>query len=116
ERDLNLFLAAIENYAHETGDETQERQFRSRHKFLAGLLEHDLIRESRLILGRDVRRSLRKDIHELGLSPALYRTHPGTSVVALDCGSFQMIEGTHNFTLRFFEGEPLSVLTNHGKR
>lgn len=116
ERDLNLFLAAIEQYAHETGDETQVRQFRSRHKFLLGLLEHDIIRESRLILGRDVRRALREQIHELGINPALYRTHTGTSIIALDCGTFQMIEGTHNFTLRFFQGDPLSILRNHAKR
>lgn len=116
ERDLNLFLAAIEQYAHETGDETQVRQFRSRHKFLLGLLEHDIIRESRLILGRDVRRALREQIHELGINPALYKTHSGTSIIALDCGAFQMVEGTHNFTLRFFQGDPLSILTNHAKR
>lgn len=105
EEDLRLFLRAIERFGVETANDPLNRLFPGRKTFLWGLYELGLVKETRLIVGQNVRRRLgnylkpgfRTDIAEL-------RDRPDTSLIAIDCGSFSLVEGSHNAKLWIFEG------------
>lgn len=105
EEDLRLFLRAIERFGAETANDPLNRLFPGRKTFLWGLYELGIVKETRLIVGQNVR-------HRLGnyLKPGFrteiadLRDKPDTSLIAIDCGSFSLVEGSHHVKLWIFDG------------
>ncbi len=114
--DLRLFLRALEQYGVESGDPAIQRMFPGRKYFLEGLDKQKLIRNSRLMLGGNaakiVKRILGGEIKTsfTGLSGDL----SGTAVIYLDCGSFHILEGSHSFSFWIFLERPSMELVDYG--
>src|SRR5699024_3971830 len=111
--DLRLFLDSIERFAETTGNPVMNRLFPGRKTFLWGLYELGYVKETRLIVGRDVRDDLRRR-----LSPEMLRSlarlqgrgRESTSLIAIDCGPFFLVEGSHNVKLWIFVGPRVDEL------
>lgn len=114
--ELELFLGSIENFGHETGDEAQVRMYKDRKLFLEGLLDHGIVRETRLLMGSQVRHWVRGQLADIPADIALYRTGTTQSIIIMDCGNFQLIEGSHNFSLRLYAGGPFPILHKRAER
>ncbi|MGF0116028.1 EH signature domain-containing protein [Promicromonospora sp. Marseille-Q5078] len=111
--DLRTFLAAVELFGIENGNVDLQRMFPQRQRFLMGLYESGLVRSTRLILGEDVRATVRR-VTNLGLYdvPRFADPRRDTAIVFVDCGDFHLVEGSHNFKLHVYLGEPEPVLTD----
>lgn len=114
--DLRLFLGAIEEYGKQYGDGALNRMFPARKKFLEGLYEHGIIRNTRLMLGRSTASTVKK---VLGKSMATNFIKLSDSsmndkaVIYLDCGDFHIIEGSHEFKLWIYMGLPSARLSDY---
>ncbi|RDL46192.1 hypothetical protein DN730_03915 [Marinomonas piezotolerans] len=114
--DLRLFLGAIEEYGKQSGDDALNRMFPARKKFLEGLYEHGIIRNTRLMLGQSAATTVKK---VLGKSMTtsfikLSDSHMNDkAVIYLDCGEFHIIEGSHQFKLWIYTGLPSSRLSDY---
>ncbi|MEL0638496.1 EH signature domain-containing protein [Marinomonas sp. TI.3.20] len=114
--DLRLFLGAIEEYGKQSGDEALNRMFPARKRFLEGLYEHGIIRNTRLMLGNKaastVKRVLGKSMttNFIKLSDS---SMTDKAVIYLDCGDFHIIEGSHEFKLWIYMGLPSIRLSDY---
>ncbi|KVX03059.1 EH signature domain-containing protein [Shewanella frigidimarina] len=112
--DLRLFLGAIEEYANSTGDESLNRMFPARKRFLEGLYEHGFVRNARLMLGYQAASAVKKVLGtSLTTSYIQLKSMPQTSIIYLDCGDFHIVEGSHNFKLWIYMGLPSERVTNY---
>ncbi len=114
--DLRLFLEAVETYARETHNQDMIRMFPARKKFLWGLYEQGLIRETRVILGSQARASVQHQLGRLRVDVATLQKAHDTAIIYVDCGRFHMVEGSHLFKLWVYDGRPVDLLTDRGKR
>jgi len=115
--DLRLFLMAVEAFGEEDGIDNLQRLFPARKRFLRGLYDTGLVKETRLILGRNakayVRRHLGKTIRsDIGS----YESGHDTAVIYLDCGDFHIVEGSHHFRMWVYLGQPDEALASRGHR
>ena len=115
--DLRLFLDAVEQYGKEAGDQDLQRMFPARKRFLEGLLNEKLVRNTRLMLGWNAERIIKRILGEdSGLSYAhLTSGMSDKAVIYIDCGQFYFIEGSHSFKLWIYLDQPDELLTNYNK-
>lgn len=112
--DLQAFLDGVADYAKTTGNEKMTRMLARRQRLLLGLYEQDLVEDVRLILGSDIRRYIERSAKFDLFEVARLRdsSKQDTAIVYLNCGSFCIIEGSHNFSIHVFIGGPLERLAN----
>lgn len=107
-QDLHLFLDAVELYGARDGNRDLGRMFPDRKRFLLGLHDEGLIRETRLFAGGSARSSIRlqlgKDLRT-DITPITGNGAPPLSAIYLDCGDFHVVEGSHNFKLWIYTGD-----------
>lgn len=107
-QDLHMFLDAVELYGERDGNEDLGRMFPDRKRFLLGLHDEGLIRETRLFAGGSARSSIRlqlgKDLRT-DITPITGNGAPQLSAIYLDCGNFHIVEGSHNFKLWVYTGD-----------
>ncbi|WP_283629101.1 EH signature domain-containing protein [Shewanella baltica] len=112
--DLRLFLGAIAEYANHTGDESLNRMFPARKRFLEGLYEHGFVRNARLMLGYQAEHTVKRVLGKsLTTSYIKLKAMPQTSIIYLDCGDFHIVEGSHNFKLWIYMGLPSEKMTDY---
>ncbi|GAB3188055.1 EH signature domain-containing protein [Nesterenkonia suensis] len=114
-RDLELFLNAYENFIESTNLDDERRMFEDRKYFIKGLLEAGMVRETRLFMGQvagDYVKTLVDRSLASSITPLLgARGEVATLVViAMDCGEFQLVEGSHNFQLWAYTGPRVEEL------
>jgi len=97
--DLELFLQALEQAAKEGADSEVERMFLPRKHFLQGLLDQDLILESKLFLGRKASDFLQRSFKPTEMPKYSQLRSSATSVIYLNLGKVHLVEGSHSFTL-----------------
>lgn len=117
--DLRLFLAAVEDFALTAESDGIQRMFPARKTFLEGLLNLGLVKETRLFMGTQAKTHLRLRLGKNVLSditPLTDSSDKETSAIYLDCGKFHLVEGTHNFRLWIYHGQPAPALTDRRKR
>lgn len=112
-RDLQLFLEAFEEFAGNQDD--IQRMFEDRKYFIEGLLEEGIIRETHLFLGSvalgHLQRRLASDLSASITEITGNRQEAGPkAVIAMDCGDFQLVEGSHNFQLWVYAEEHVEEL------
>lgn len=113
--DLALFLTLLEDHARRSGNSDMQRMLPARKKFLEGLLEENLVRNSRLILSSEAERSLRRSIHRDNLP--VFATLNGGEVcmIYLDLGTGSLIEGSHNFSARVYTDFNIPGLADYSR-
>lgn len=116
--DLQVYFDALDDYANLHGSEGMRRMLPARTTFLSGLYRSGLVREVRLILGDEVRRGMSRRPGRLPVHPARYTgtNAAETAVVVLTCEGFTVVEGSHNFQLYLYAGDPLPMLTDPRRR
>lgn len=113
--DLKLFLQALEQYGVESGKADLKRMFPARKRFLEGLYNQKLIRNTRLMLGRSaegvVKRLLGNEIK------TNFATLEGQlsdkAIIYLDCGDFYLVEGSHSFRIWVYLAPPGKMVTSY---
>jgi len=113
--DLKLFLKALEQYGIESGKADLKRMFPARKRFLEGLYEQKLIRNTRLMLGHAaegiVKRLLGDEIK------TNFATLEGTladkAIIYLDCGDFHLVEGSHSFKIWVYLAKPGTLVSSY---
>lgn len=115
--DLRLFLGAIEEYGKQSNDVALNRMFPARKRFLEGLYEHGLIRNTRLMLGYSAASMVNQILGKsLTTSYINLKGMNDKSIIYLDCGSFHLIEGSHEFKLWLYMGLPSQKLKDYSLR
>lgn len=106
--DLKLFLRAVEEYGRETNNYDLNRMFPARKAFLEGLFELDLVRRTRLMLGRKAQDNVKRILSgEMKTTFAwLGNELSDKAIIYLDCGDFHIIEGSHSFKIWVYFGLP----------
>ena len=115
--DLKLFLDAVEEYGFEAGDHALQRMFPARKRFLEGLLKESLVAGTRLMLGWQAERIIKRILGEnSGLNYAkLTGGMADKAVIYIDCGRFHLVEGSHNFKLWIYLAKPGNLPTDYTK-
>ncbi|WP_167043532.1 EH signature domain-containing protein [Salinibacterium sp. ZJ454] len=117
--DLRLFLQAVEQFGYEGNVSDLQRLFPPRKQFLWGLYESGLVRETRLILGENALGSIRRTIGKpLKTDVAAFEGNNSadTAIIFLDCGEFQIVEGSHYFKMWCYVGDPDETLIDRQRR
>lgn len=111
--DLALFLKLLEEYAIQSNNRDMSRMLPGRKKFLEGLLEENLVINSRLILSYDAARSLKRGIHRDNLPVFATVTSGEQCMIYLDLGEGKLIEGSHNFAARVYRDFDIPGLADY---
>lgn len=112
--DLRLFLEVLEQSA--SGETDIERMFRPRKKFMEGLLELELVTESRLFLSKMAEQYLLRNYKKSEL-PEYARVKSGqTSMIYINLKNrLHLVEGSHSFKIKIFKRLPSKPpITNYG--
>lgn len=104
--DLELFLKVLDQYGKDSGDEDLKRMFPSRKRFLEGLLEQELVINSRLYLTYDADHFVCRNYEKNEVPNYAIVKNGYTSMIYLQVGQLHMVEGTHNFKLWIFPKLP----------
>ena len=113
--DLRLFLQAVEQYGIDSEKYDLQRMFPARKKFLEGLFQLGVIRNTRLMLGSTALRSVKK-ILDKEIRTNFLMLESGMSdkaVIYLDCGDFHLVEGSHSFKIWTYLGLPSELLLSY---
>ena len=94
--DLRLFLEALKNYASHSGDDEIRRMFPSRKKFLEGLLDKELITNTRLYLSSGAKLYLRRNYKDEHLPNFSNIMGDSRSIIHVQLGKAHIIEGSHS--------------------
>ncbi|MFD2025063.1 EH signature domain-containing protein [Promicromonospora aerolata] len=116
--DLQVYFDALDDYATHHGTDSMRRMLPARTTFLRGLYRSGLVREVRLILGDEVRRGIMRRSRGVSIDAARYigANAAETAVVVLTCEGFTVVEGSHNFQIYLYAGDPLPMLTDPRRR
>lgn len=113
--DLKLFLQALEQYGIESGKSDLQRMFPARKRFLEGLYNQKLIRNTRLMLGRSaegiVKRLLGDEIKTNFAS--LEGGLADKAIIYVDCGDFYLVEGSHSFKIWVYLAPPGKLVPSY---
>lgn len=113
--DIRLFLEAVKAFGRKNHKTDLLRMFPDRERFLKGLLELKMVRETRLFAGPSARTAIR-EIMGTDLRTSITQITGGnyrdTAVIFMNCGDFHIIEGSHNFRMRVLRGEPPEIMAN----
>ncbi|MFT5700278.1 MAG: hypothetical protein ACI8ZB_003150 [Desulforhopalus sp.] len=93
--DLRLFLEAIRDYSDQSGDYELKRMFPARKFFLEGLLNKQLITNTRLYLSSGAVSYLRRNYKKEHL-PIFSRVDGNRSIIHVELGGVHLIEGSHS--------------------
>jgi len=106
--DLKLFLNAVEQYGIEKNKLDLQRMFPARKRFLEGLYELKLVRNTRLMLGRNAERSVKNILgDDIKVTYAeLIGSMADKAIICVDCGDFYLVEGSHSFMLWIYLANP----------
>lgn len=105
--DLQLFLKILEQSAKDGSVSDMERMFESRKIFMEGLVEQNLIFNSRLFLSSHAEAYLKSHFNKNELPEYARTSSPQTSMIYLNVGGkVHMIEGSHSFKLKLFDALP----------
>lgn len=107
-RDIELFLKAFQQYSEEKRNEDALRMFAARKVFLEGLHSLEIIRDTRLMLGRRAKGYVGKLLKETSTKYIILTdsTLADTAIIYIDCGSFYLVEGSHNFQIWVYLKQP----------
>lgn len=114
--DLRLFLEALENYSLQPGNGEIKRMFSSRKMFLEGLLDKELITNTRLYLAQGAKSYLLKNYKPEHLKN--YSTIKGDarSIIHVQLGKVQLIEGSHSCYLWIYPKlDPSAIVFDYAK-
>jgi hypothetical protein len=117
--DLRLFLEALENYSLQRGNGEIKRMFPSRKKFLEGLLDKELITNTRLYLAQGAESYLKKNYEPEHLENYNYSTIKGDarSIIHVQLGKVHLIEGSHSCYLWIYPKlDPSAIVFNYAKK
>lgn len=113
DQDLELFLRTIEEYGQRTKNETLQRMYPDRSKFLRGLQKTGLVRETRLFMPESARDFASRTLPNRVLQTiSRLEGTPDRSLIFIDCGSFHILEGSHNFKIWIYEGAVHELLSS----
>ena len=109
--DFELFLKALEDYGNNYGKADMQRMFPYRKEFLNGLLQKGIITNTRLFLTETTIQYL-KMLYKAEDLPVYTHIFGDKSLIYIEMGNVQMLEGTHSWPLRIYRSLPdnLSVL------
>ena len=112
--DLRLFLSALEQYGRESGDDSLQRMFPARKRFIEGLDKLKLVRKTRLMLGATAERAVKRILgNELKTNFIRLDGMNDKAVIYIDCGDFCLVEGSHNFKLWVYLQPPWEKLYSY---
>ena len=105
--DIGIFLEALADYSLSSGRDDIQRMLPARQRFIQGLSDKGLLRQSRLVLGSTIESALRRRLGDRmeGFQFARY-PKPDTAVIIMDCGEFFLIEGSHFFKIWVYLTNP----------
>lgn len=103
--DIELFLEVLGDYMEHSYDLELQRMFPARKRFLKGLFEKRLVRDTRLFLSGQAARYVRRHYNENDI-PAYSRVAGSISVIYLNIDGKHVVEGTHSFSLRIYQRLP----------
>jgi len=113
--DLQLFLEALGNFSYQAGNEELKRMYPARKQFMTGLLNKQLVTGTRLFLSQDAEHYLKRNYKPEHL-PNYSRVDGARSVIHIQLGSVQMIEGSHNCKLWIYERlDPSAIVFDYSK-
>jgi len=105
--DLLLFLKVLESYGEMNEDESINRMFPARKKFMEGLFDLGLVEDSRLFVNHRTEHYLKENYKKSELPVyANINDHSNRSMIYLKVSGKHMIEGTHNFKFWLFDDLP----------
>jgi len=105
--DLTLFLQLLTEFSER--DSAMGRMLPARRKLLDGLVDGGVVRRSRLYLGSEVRRFVQSaaPVDRRWDSARLQGSQQSEkALLYLDCGSFHLIEGSHNTKMWVYLSRP----------
>lgn len=105
--DLLLFLGILQEYGESTGNEEIKRMFPARKAFLEGLYHQQLISGTRLFVGKDAEKYLKKTFNKKELPEYAIVKDSYRSMIYLQVGDVHIVEGSHSFKLWIFPGMPI---------
>lgn len=114
--DLNIYFEALDTYARDHGKEEMRRMLPARTTFLRGLYHSNLVRDVRLILGDGVRTGMRSQLTGIDARRLTGQGSSETAVVLLVCDDFTVVEGSHNFQIYLYAGDPVPMLVDPRRR
>ena len=115
--DLRLFLKAVEQYGISSNEESLQRMFPARKKFLEGLFEQGVVRNARLMLGTRAAEFVNHNISkESKISYIPLSGMLDTAVIYLDCGDFYLIQGSHSFKIWLYLAKPTDLFDSYDSR
>ena len=116
--DLNMFLETYENYITKNGYKNEQRMFLERKCFLRGMLEENLIQETKLFVGTDMEYYLKETYRDSNMKPTYYSIIDNSRmcVIFMKFNDFIFTEGAFNCTFRMYsEAENIKVFYSRRK-
>lgn len=102
--DLNMFLETYENYITRNGIENEQRMFIERKSFLRGMLEENLIQETKLFVGSDMEYYLKETYKNSNIRPTYFSITDASRmcVIFMKFNNYMFTEGAFNCTFRMY--------------
>ncbi len=94
--DLKLFLKALEQYGQAEGDMDLQRMYPARKRFLEGLIEQHLVKQSRLFISRSMEHYLKEAYKPDELPVYAIVKNDQRSMIYLNVDGIHILEGSHN--------------------
>ncbi|WP_289097242.1 EH signature domain-containing protein [uncultured Pseudoalteromonas sp.] len=101
--DLKLFLEALEDFSSSSTDPEMKRMYPSRKRFLEGLYEKKLIQNTRLFMSRSMTAYLKRNYQSAHLPDFSQVTDNDKSLIYVDLGGAQLVEGSHSCYLWIYK-------------
>jgi hypothetical protein len=111
--DLKLFLRALEQYGKESGNDELQRMFPARKYFIEGLERLNLVRRTRLMLGKTAEYAVKKILGSELKTSYVKLTMADKAVIYIDCGDFCIIEGSHSFKMWVYLASPSELVYSY---
>lgn len=111
--DLRLFLRALEQYGKESGNDELQRMFPARKYFIEGLERLNLVRRTRLMLGKTAEYAVKKILGSELKTSYVKLSMADKAVIYIDCGDFCIIEGSHSFKMWVYLASPSELVYSY---
>jgi hypothetical protein len=112
--DLKLFLEALENFSHTSGDPELLRMFPSRKRFLEGMFNAGVITNTRLYLSRAAAKYLQLHYKTTHLPNYSVVADGNKSIIYVQMGDRHMIEGSHSCFMWLYDDlHPSATVFNY---
>ncbi len=111
--DLRLFLNILEEVARRHDRKDMLRMYPARRRFLEGLQAQGLLKESRLLLGKQAEHYVREQFDARDLSGFGKLSSADVSLIYLNLHGVHLLEGTHSFQVRIYQDLPIEGLADY---